>query len=169
MSDETVPTPKDVAEQSKGEEDSKFTPPSSQAELDRIIGERVARERAKFSDYDELKSAASKLSEIQEADKTEIQKATERAEDAERQLQTTKAESLRLGVAARHGITGEYLDLLHGSDEESLEASAQKIASLIHKAPRGPIIPTQGDAPDGASPGTTADIFAAAVEGHLNP
>lgn len=42
-----------------------FTPINSQEELDRIIGNRLAREREKFSDYETLKEKAGKLAEIQ--------------------------------------------------------------------------------------------------------
>lgn len=35
-----------------------YTPPATQADLDRIIGDRVARERAKYADYNDLKAKA---------------------------------------------------------------------------------------------------------------
>ena len=38
-----------------------FKAPTSQAELDRIIQDRLSRERAKFADYDKFKEAAGKL------------------------------------------------------------------------------------------------------------
>jgi hypothetical protein len=40
---------------------SGFTPPASQDELNKIISERVARERAKFADYTDLKGKAAKF------------------------------------------------------------------------------------------------------------
>jgi hypothetical protein len=33
---------------------AEWTPPASQADLDRIIEKRLAREKAKFADYDDL-------------------------------------------------------------------------------------------------------------------
>lgn len=58
----------------------------TQAELDRIVTERVRRESAKFSDYEEIKAKASKFDEAEEANKTELQKATERADSLQAQL-----------------------------------------------------------------------------------
>lgn len=50
-----------------------FTPITSQDELDRRVGERLARERQKFADYDDLKAKATKFDEAQAAAKTELQ------------------------------------------------------------------------------------------------
>ena len=56
---------------------SPYTPPATQADLDRIIGERVARERAKYADYTDLKAKADRLAQLEEASKTEAQKQAE--------------------------------------------------------------------------------------------
>lgn len=139
----------------KGGTSGNYTPPATQAELDRIISERIARERAKYADYSDLKAKAAKFDELTEAQKSEIQRVTERADAAERALAERTAEALRLRVAAKHGISGEYLELLHGGDEESLEANAARLASLISptqaqttpKGMVGPYVPTEGAAP----------------------
>lgn len=56
----------DSESKSKDDEDDKggadgFTPITSQAELNKIIGKRIDRERAKFSDYDQLKTENAQL------------------------------------------------------------------------------------------------------------
>lgn len=60
-----------------------FTPPASQADLDRIIQDRVARERNKFArelaDYDTLKAKATEYDQFKESSKTEQQKAIDAA------------------------------------------------------------------------------------------
>ncbi len=43
----------------------------TQAELDRIIKERLTREQTRFADYDDLKKAAEELSKLKEADLSE--------------------------------------------------------------------------------------------------
>lgn len=108
-----------------------WTPPASQADLDRIISDRVARERAKFADYDDLKAAAGRLAEIEEANKTELEKAIEKATAAEQRLAALEATNRRLAAIARHQIPGDYADLVTGSTDEELEASAQKVSALI--------------------------------------
>lgn len=59
--------------------DTTFTPPASQADLDRIIQDRVARERNKFADYDNLKAKATEYDQFKESSKTEHQKAIDAA------------------------------------------------------------------------------------------
>lgn len=104
----------------------------------------------------ENKSAAEKLAQIEDAQKTEIQKAIERAEAAEKALAVKEAETLRLSIAQKHGITGDALELLHGSDEAELEARAEKLATLTkrpepaeQKGAWGPFDPAEGGKPSG--------------------
>ena len=49
----------------------------TQAELDKIVGQRVARERSQFADYDELKTKAGEFDRLAESQKSEVQKATD--------------------------------------------------------------------------------------------
>lgn len=52
-----------------------FTPITSQEEWDRAIGERLARERAKYADYDELRTRAARADELEQANQTESERA----------------------------------------------------------------------------------------------
>ena len=132
----------DAGEQSTGQavSDSTFEPITSQEGLDKIVQTRLARERSKFSDYEELKAKAAKLDEAEESSKSEIQKAIERAEKAERELQSQSVESERLRV-----IPADYQDLITAGDAEGMEAQALKIQQLVK--PRGPIVSTEGKQP----------------------
>lgn len=58
-----------------------YTAPASQADLDRIINERLARERAKFADHADLKAKAARLAEIEAANATETEKAVTKARE----------------------------------------------------------------------------------------
>src|SRR5688500_18688129 len=55
----------------------------TQADLDRIVQDRIARERAKFEGFDDLKAEASEFDKLQEANQSELEKAQKRAEKAE--------------------------------------------------------------------------------------
>ena len=59
----------------------------TQEQLDRIVGERLGQERAKYPDYDKYKSAADELSKIKDADKS----ADQRFADMQQQLADEKA------------------------------------------------------------------------------
>lgn len=90
----------------------------TQADIDRIVKERVQREKAKYADYDDLKKKA-------DGAKT----AEERMAELEREIATTKHEALKRRVQAAHSISDEDADLfLTGQDEESLTAQAKRLA-----------------------------------------
>lgn len=104
-----------------------FKPITSQDELNRVIGERV--KRAKPADYDELKAKAAQLDEIEQANKSEIEKIKDRAAAAERERDEAKSAALRLRIAAKHGISDEDADLfLTGTDEATLTKQAERLA-----------------------------------------
>lgn len=88
----------------------------SQEELDRIVQDRVARAQAakakEFEGFDDLKAKASKLDEIEAAQKSDLEKAASRAEKAERERdeQSKRAESASrrvAGVLRRSAIVAE--------------------------------------------------------------
>lgn len=102
---------------------------------------RKWEERAKAN-----KSAAEKLAEIEEASKTETQKALERAERAEKALAAREATealaSIRADVAQATGVPATAL---RGTTKEELEAHAAELKPLL--AGVSPVIPTQGTTP----------------------
>lgn len=101
----------------------------SQAEVDAIIGERLAREREKYADYETMKQKAAKFDEAEEASKTELQKANEKAERLEKELnarrQADAAREIREKVSKETGVPAH---LLTGDDEESCKEQAKAIA-----------------------------------------
>lgn len=96
----------------------------------------------------ELKGKATRLDEIDEANKTELQKAIERAEAAEQRASSAEAARLRASIAAKHGIPEA---LLSGSSEEDLEKAATALLAFKGNQPAAP-------SPDGQGPqGTPID------------
>ena len=100
----------------------------SQSELDAIISDRLKREREKYVDYESLKEKAAKLDEIEEASKTELQKATERAAQLESELTQLRRDAeirqIREKVAAETGVPAT---LMSGETEEACVEQAKAI------------------------------------------
>lgn len=90
----------------------------TQADVDRIVKDRIARVEAKYADYNDLKAKA-------EGAKSVEQKLAElEAKHAE-----AEARVLRSEIATRYGISAEDRDLfLTGSGAEALEAQAKRLA-----------------------------------------
>ena len=106
-----------------------FKPITSQDDLNRIITERISRERAKFSDYADIKAKAERFDELEAANKSEIERAADAKAAAERERDEARAEALRLRIATQHGISdADDIDLfLTGTDEETLTKQAQRL------------------------------------------
>lgn len=158
----------DQADNSSG-----FTPPATQAELNKVIADRIARERAKYADYSDLKEKAAKFDELDQASKTEQERLTERLAAAEARAVEVEARALRLEVAAENNLTPAQAKRLVGSTREELEADAKELLATF--------TPSKGDDDStetvvdsldlgnrNGSPKkgkTTADLFAAAIDG----
>lgn len=103
----------------------------TQAELNAIVQERVGETKAKYGDYEELKAKASKYDEQVEASKSELQKATERADSLQAELNALKSanevRALREKVAKEKNIPA---NLLTGETEEDCIAQADAILSF---------------------------------------
>ena len=120
-----------------------FTPITTQEELDKVIGARLAREREKFADYDDLKAAASKLADA-EARLSQI--------DAQAEL-----DKIRNDVAQEVGVPA---DLLRGSTKDELAAHASALAEALKARPSVPVIPTQGATPSVSDADSARRAFA---------
>jgi hypothetical protein len=101
----------------------------------------------------ENSGAASKLAEIEESKKSEAQKLQEQLNQLQERATKAERDRERLAVIAKHGIPEEFHDLVHGSDAESLEASAAKVKSLIQTTVEPAqsasfVIPDEGKSPN---------------------
>lgn len=168
MSDTIADTPVDPAPQADtaaADGERAF----SQADVDRIVHDRLWRERQKFADYDDLKQKASRLDEIEEHSKTELQKALERAERAEQDRlaleQRAREAALRSAIvaeAAKPGrnvadpeaavtfLTGPNADLLVVGDDGTPTNIADAMDALLANKPYLVAAPTRGSADQGA-------------------
>lgn len=130
--------------------DTEFKPITSQDDLNRLIADRVKRERDKYADYKDVKAKAARLDEIEQANQTEAERAARRVADLEAELSTVRRDGLRLKIASQHGITdAEDIDLfLTGTDEETLAKQAQRLADRTADRKRnGNHVPREGANP----------------------
>ena len=137
MSEQQENTQEKGAEEAKpqGEAEQAFT----QADVDRIVSERIQRERAKFADYDDLKAKAG-----------EARTAEERIAELEERYQAAESARLRADVASRYSIPAEDRDLfLTGTDEDTLVAQARRLAERDTRSQNtsGNYVPREGTNP----------------------
>lgn len=154
-SENTAPEPQEGTEQA---EDAKT--------FDADYVAKLRQEAAKYRTEAKANAeAAQRLAEIENANKSEAEKAAERIAQLEKDAASARAEALRFKVASKHGISDEDADLfLTASDEETLTKQAERLAARYEDAgkPRPPKPDrTQGRQSGGST--STADQFAAAV------
>lgn len=77
--EEELENEQESGDQDPSEEEKSF----SQADLDRIIEQRLKRERSRYADYDDLKTAAKQLKELQDAELSEKEKLEKRIQELE--------------------------------------------------------------------------------------
>lgn len=138
-------------------EPPKPTDPPAKPEPDWKAEARKWEQRAK-----ENKTAADRLAEIEESNKTEGQKQAERMAELEKSATTAKVEALRYKYAAKFKISDEDAELfLTATDEETIGKQAERFSareSALQPTP-GVYVPGEGRTP---SPPNLDDEIAAA-------
>lgn len=148
MADETTQATEDTGQTAAAVQSGERT--FTQDEVNRMVTERIQRERRKYEGYVDGKEAAD---------------AAKRAEEAEAELARLKAEAERSAnvstAAEKAGIPIEVVQMLNGADADELTAQAERLLKLL------PAHPTRTD--DGGKQAvakkSTADKFAEALFG----
>jgi len=135
----------------------------TQAELDRILGERLAREREKYQDYDQLKAASEELKKLKEAQMSEIEKAKTAAAEVEAKLKAKEAEvealrveQLRARLVTEAGLPVALASRVRGTTEDEIKADIEELKKLVKPAGSGPL--GSGTSPAGTGEPTPEQI-----------
>ncbi|WP_223690103.1 hypothetical protein [Leifsonia poae] len=136
MTDATDTTNVDADTAAKGDDEQKPEQKFTQADIDKAVKDRLAREKAKYADYDDLKTKA-------EGAKTVEQKLAE----LEKKTADAEARALRSDIAARFQISAEDRDLfLTGTDEDTLTAQATRLTEReADRKNKGNVARKEGD------------------------
>lgn len=116
-----------------GEEPQEAAKTFTVDDVNRIVAERVKRVKSEVpADYDDLKAKAAKFDELEEANKSELEKAQSALNAANAKLEQMEAERTRAAIRASVAqATGVPANLISGDDEEAMTASAQAIAAYV--------------------------------------
>jgi hypothetical protein len=97
-----------------------------------------------------LRPAAQKLADLEEAQKSELEKAQARAEAAEKKALETELTALRASVALEKGLSPSQAKRLVGASREDLEADADELLADLKNTTR--------TAPSAEGQGKTGDV-----------
>ena len=121
-----------------------------------------------MSQLEEFKSKAEKYDALEEANKSELQKATERADALQAQLDSMlKADNVRKIREKVAHETGVPATLLNAEDEETCKAQAKAIMEFA-KPGAYPAVPDRGEVHKAIGGGKTRDQFKDWFESSLN-
>lgn len=117
----------------------------TQDEVDKIIKERLERERKKYSDYEELKKAAEELAKLRDSEKSEVERlkaeAAKIAKERDELMARIRAQEIRaIKVAAleKAGLPVALADRVLGETEEEIMKDIEALKALgIAGASRG--------------------------------
>jgi len=130
----------------------------TQEEVNKFLAKDRKQMAERYADYDSLKEKAAKFDEMEEANKSELQKANEKAEDLQKRLDAlTKANEvrdLRAKVAKEYGVPES---LLTAENEDSCIEQAKALVEYA-KPTSYPQIKDSGTVPIGG--GSTREKFA---------
>lgn len=122
----------------------------TQEEFDRIISERLSRQKESFekqlADYDQLKTAKADLESQVGTLQSTIEQSKAGKEDYTKQISdlTSKVAgyetaNLRTRIALQNGLPYDLADRLVGEDEESIKADAERLSSFVTKQHSAPL------------------------------
>lgn len=82
-------------------------------------------------EIDQLRQAAEKYREFEDSQKTELERATQRATGLEQQLADMQSANARLLAAATHNIPPDLIELLGAGTDEEINARAEALAERL--------------------------------------
>lgn len=133
-------------QQGKPSGDGGFKPITSQDEFNAAVADRVARVRNQFKDYSDLRAKAARLDDIEQASKSEMEKAIDRVAKAEADVATIPqqvTDQLRAHLVDLHKIDKDDADLfLTGRDPETLLKQVHRLTAQQGK--RGNFVAREG-------------------------
>ena len=154
------------------------TPPEpphmvAQDQVDRIVQERLNRERQKFADYDDLKQKATRFDEMEAASLSDLEKANSRADAAEKSAadatalaKETNVRSAVISAAVKAGAVNADAvfklierDAVTVGDDGSVTGAEEAVAALLESDPylvgkASPPVAAADGGPRGSGTGT---------------
>lgn len=145
-----------------------FSPITTQEEFDAAIKARLERQQRSFEEsHKEEFEKAKAYDEIQEGNKTELEKAKERTAELESELEAIKRRdqiaSWKREISKETGVPE---DVLRGETEEDIQAHADSLKTHIANVKPG-FVSSDGFAPSKSEKASTASQFANALDGIL--
>ena len=139
---------------------SEFTPINTQEEFDAMIKDRLSRERAKFSDYEDIKTqladVQSKIADYEKAiekNQKAYDELSAASKEKDSKIEGYEADALKTTVAINKKLPLELRKYLQGTTEEELNASADELLKFGQNSSVPPLAQPDSNVDDYSSTG----------------
>lgn len=133
---------------------SEFKVIETQEELDKVIGERLIRQKEsilkQFEDYDQIKSEKEALEKENSALKSAAEETKKTLEgndhtmsELNEKISGYETANLKTRIALQNGLPIDLADRLTGSDEETIKADAERLAGYMKPSTPPPLKSTE--------------------------
>lgn len=115
--------------QNQREPDQKDTGKTfTQTDVDKLINDRIARERKKYAGHDDYKRKASEFDKLEDAKKSEVQKLNDQLTAAHVELQGYRVAEIRRNAAVDAGLDQRFAKYITAADETEAIEQAKELA-----------------------------------------
>ncbi|MCL2470655.1 MAG: DUF4355 domain-containing protein [Propionibacteriaceae bacterium] len=147
MSKDGTKPPEDTTGHESGQPDSNEEKKFTQADVDRIVSQRTARDKDKVKAYDDLMAQA----------KTDAEKQADKIRTLEAEVEASRAADARRAAAVAAKLPPELADLVTGTTDEEIVESVKKVQAAFESTGGKPpyIDRSQGKGPSQGPPAET--------------
>lgn len=136
----------------------------TQEQVDALVGKARTKERAKYPNYSEYKAAYEELQELRDSQRTDLERATSRADALQAELDAIKAREEQAGWRREVSkATGIPEAVIAGATKEEMSEHAEALRQLLPDAAK-PVVASDGFAPASIGGRSTREQFAEAVK-----
>lgn len=141
----------------------------TQADVDRVVADRLERERKKYAGFEDYKKAKEELDALKAGQMSELEKAQaalakaqkEAKENADK-IKALELTALKSKLAAEAGIPAEFADRIRGEDEASIKSDIEELKKIF---PQRAAVGGRGAPTANNSPATDlASLYADAIK-----
>lgn len=102
-----------------------------QPEVDEIVGDRLKRERAKFSDYEPLKEKAAKVDTIEAEWKTKLEAVGTEKSELEKKLAEANLNTEKVKIVHEFKLPDDLAEFVTGDSADVMRTKAEKLAKGV--------------------------------------
>ena len=125
-------------------ENKVFTPINTQEEFDNMIKDRLARETAKYADFEKIKQENEAYKQQIATANGKITEYDEQIKGLNSKIKSYETDSVKTRIALEMGIPYLLASRLNGDDEASIRKDAESIMKLIGPSEPAPIADREG-------------------------